>query len=108
MSSNRASYFAGGGFSPEVSTFCVSVTVVEPPGVVTVVSFLTSAFFSQPTVNGTTRLKAKQRAKNRFMSVSPKMSLGTRQNVCLIRFTNNRYVESSIYSPFLVVTRRKC
>jgi hypothetical protein len=34
---------------------------------VTVVSFLTSAFFSQPTVTGTTRLTAKHRIQNRFI-----------------------------------------
>ena len=61
-------YFAaGGGVSLDVSILWVSVVVLVPSGVVTVVSFLTSAFLSQPTVNGTTRLKAKQRVKNRFI-----------------------------------------
>lgn len=53
-------YFAaGGGVSLDVSILWVSVVVLVPSGVVTVVSFLTSAFLSQPTVNGTTRLKAR-------------------------------------------------
>jgi hypothetical protein len=61
-------YFAAaGGVSLDVSILWVSVVVLVPSGVVTVVSFLISAFLSQPTVNGTTRLKAKQRVKNRFI-----------------------------------------
>ena len=39
-------YCVAGGCSPEVSTFVLSVSVVVPPGAVTVVVFLTSAFFS--------------------------------------------------------------
>jgi len=40
--------FAGGGFSPVFSTVFVSVVVVEPSGVVTVVSVVELAFSPQP------------------------------------------------------------
>jgi hypothetical protein len=40
--------FAGGGFSPVVSTSLVSVVVVLPSGVVTVVSVVVLAFSPQP------------------------------------------------------------
>jgi hypothetical protein len=53
-----------------VSTACVSVWVVVPSGEVTVVSFLTSAFLSQPATNPTT-LNTTQRARNRFMIKPP-------------------------------------
>ncbi len=61
-----------------VSTECVSVSVVVPSGVVTVVSFLTSAFLSQP-ANGTARPKITQRAKKRFIIKSPKSLAGGRR-----------------------------
>jgi len=64
-------YFASGGVF--VSTFCSSVTVVEPAGVVTVVSvFLASvAFLSQPTVRTVARLNSRQNVMIRFISGTP-------------------------------------
>jgi hypothetical protein len=43
-------HFTAGGCSPDVSTVVVFVFVVEPSGVVTVVEFLTSDFFSHPAI----------------------------------------------------------
>ena len=63
-------YFAAGGCSPEVSTVVLSVFVVEPSGVVTVVVFLTSAFLSQPT-KAAARPSTMQSAMNRFMIQAP-------------------------------------
>jgi hypothetical protein len=68
----HAIYFsAGGGLSPEVLTFSESVTVVEPPGVVTVDSFFTSAFLSQPTENTVARLNSMQNVMIRFIAGTP-------------------------------------
>ena len=63
-------YFVAGGCSPEVSTFVLSVSVVVPPGAVTVVVFLTSAFFSQPT-KAPARHSTMHRATNRFIIKAP-------------------------------------
>jgi len=57
---------AAGAFSPDVSNFVLSVLVVEPSGVVTVVVFLTSAFLSQP-MKGIAKPRIMQKAKNRFI-----------------------------------------
>jgi hypothetical protein len=68
LSHSDTTHFVAGGLSPVVSTLCVSVTVAEPSGVVTVVSvFLVSAFLSQPTENTVARLKTMQSTKKRFM-----------------------------------------
>ena len=64
-------FWAGGGLSPEVLTFSVSVTVVEPSGVVTVDSFFTSAFLSQPTENTVARLNSMQNVMIRFIAGTP-------------------------------------
>jgi hypothetical protein len=65
--SARAAYRAGGGLSPDCSTFCVLVTFVSPPGVEVVVVVFVSELFSQPTTSGATQLKARQKARNRFI-----------------------------------------
>ena len=61
----------GGRILPEVSTVVVSVSVVDPPGVVVLVLvvFLTSAFFSQPTK--TTARLSMHSGRNRFMIKLP-------------------------------------
>ena len=64
-----AFYFAvspwalAGGCSPDDSTLCVSVVVVEPPGVVTVV--FRSVFFLFFTSNGDDADKAQGQAKDK-------------------------------------------
>src|SRR6185437_16432777 len=54
----------------DASILVVSVCLVVPSGVVTVVVFLTSAFFSHP-VKAPVKVNAMQIAKNRFMLQTP-------------------------------------
>ena len=60
-------YLAGGGFSPVVLTSFSVVVVVEPPGVVTVVSVLVDAFSPHPTTLRPSRTKPKANNFAHFM-----------------------------------------
>src|SRR5580704_12526069 len=60
-----------GGLLPEDSTVCVSVVVVEPPGVSTVSLRWVLTLFSQPTLTAAARHTAMHRTKKRFMIGNP-------------------------------------
>ena len=59
--------FAGGGFSPLVSTFFCSVVVVDPSGVVTVVSVVFEASLSHPIKPSDIPPMMVANARNRFI-----------------------------------------
>ena len=56
-----------GALSPDDSTLCVSVVVVDPSGVVTASFRSVVDFFSQPTVTTATRLKTMHKMTKRFV-----------------------------------------
>ena len=64
---------AGGGFSPDFSTSCWVVVVVVPPGVVTVVSFLTAALSVQPRLANNSEPTHNVLNRRRFMVAFPEV-----------------------------------